>query len=364
MKIAWPTVRTLTSTSNVARMRRALAVVAAVIMIALATLVRSWRSNEGAGPGPTASADAPATIVCVTELRKVCDQLKAGRPWLTVVVEDAGRTYTTITAAAFDPVAAKLDAWIVPEPWPTMVDEARQRRGASPIFADGRKPLARSPLVIAVWNDRYAALERRCGAEPGWRCIGEVAGRPWAEVDASATWGGEVKPGIALPPTSAEGLLIAGQASAAYFGRSDIATNDFDEEFRRWFEQLADAATSASANGAGRPPLDQMLSIGRATYDLAGTTEASAAAISTGRDSANIRIIYPSPSATADIVPAVFTSSASASRLTAALTSSEVGGIFANAGWRVNDQSLPPTNGLPRSGVLEDLRTRWQETTR
>lgn len=338
--------------------------VAAVVMIALATVVRSWRSNDGAGSDAPVAADAPATIVCVTELRKVCEQLKAGRPWLTVVVEDAGRTYATVTAADFDPVAAKVDAWLAPEPWPTMVDEARQRRGASPVFADGRKPLARSPLVIAIWNDRYAALERRCGAEPGWRCIGEVAGRPWADVDAGATWGGEVKPGIAPPPTSAEGLLVAGQASAAYFGRSDIATNDFDDDFRRWFEQLADAATSAGANGAGRPPLDQMLSIGRATFDLAGTTEASAAAIRTGRDSGNIRILYPSPSATADLVAAVFTSSASASRLSTALASPEVGAFLTTAGWRVNDQSLPPSNGLPRSGVLEDLRTRWQESTR
>ncbi|MEZ5144381.1 MAG: substrate-binding domain-containing protein [Acidimicrobiales bacterium] len=348
-------------------MRRALAVVAAVAMIALAFLVRS-RSDTGGGGG-----DGPATVVCARELAAACQALQAKNPWLTVVTEDANRTLTTLTAAGFDPGAAEIDGWLVPAPFPAMVDETRARTGAGSALGEPTKVLARSPLVIAVWNDRRQALRSRCGEDLTWKCIGEVAGEPWGDVGGQASWG-EVKPGLANPAETAIGLLGAGQAAASWFGTSDYAANDFaDPAFRAWFERLARASQS-SGTGTGTP-LDQMLSLGPAAFDLAGSTEAAAGpSISTSRDKDRLGIVYPAPEATADVVLAPVAGSEAGARVKRLFESPDAAAALAGAGWRVDgqpaatglppDTALPADDGLPRPGVLQALRSLWEDVTR
>lgn len=352
-------------------MRRALAVVAAVAMVAVAFLVRARTDDGGLGIG--GGGEEPATLVCARELEPACRALQTDNPWLTVVAEDANRTLTTLTGADFSSADAAIDGWLVPQPFPAMVDETRARNGANPALGEPSRVLARSPLVIAIWNDRRQALRGRCGDELTWRCIGEVAGQPWADTGGSASWG-EVKPGLPNPPETAVGLLVAGQAGASWFGTPDYAANDFtDPAFRDWFERLARASTG-SGTGSGTP-LDQMLFIGPASFDLAGSTEATAGpAIATSRDKDRLGIVYPSPEATADVVLAPVAGSDAGARLQKLLESPAAATALANAGWRVDGQpraagvpdtpALPTSNGLPRAGVLQALRSLWVEVTR
>jgi len=347
-------------------MRRALAVVAAVAMIALAFVVRGRTSG-------TASTDGPATLMCVRELEAACRSLQSTNPWLKVVTEDANRTLTTLTGPDLTPETAGFDGWLVPAPFPTMVGETRERAGSGPALGDPTRVLARSPLVIAVWNDRRQALRGRCGDELTWKCIGSVAGDPWADVGGSAAWG-EVKPGLPDPAQTAVGLLADGQATASWFGTSDYAANDFtDPAFRDWYERLARTSTGSGTRTG--TPLEQMLTLGPATFDLAASTEAAAGpAITSSRDKDRLGIVYPSPGATADVVLAPMAGSQAGARLKTLLESPEAAAALAAAGWRVDGQptpagvpstpALPTDDGLPRAGVLQALRGLWVEVTR
>lgn len=351
-------------------MRRALAVVAAVVLVALGFVVRSWRAGD-IGPQPPPPVAAPATVVCATELAAVCAQVKAAHPELTIIPEDAGRTYTTVTGGNFDATTSKIDAWLAPSPWATMADQTRQRNGAPAVFAPNPRIVARSPLVMVIWNDRAESLRARCG-DVTWKCVGEVAGTPWSSVDGNAgVRPGDVRPGLVPPANNGIGLLVAGQAASSWFGRTDFASQDYDDDgFRRWLDQISEAAASSGAGTGGRTPLDQMLSLGQATFDLAGTTEAAATGpVRGGRDKDRLSILYPSPSATADLVLTPFTSSTQAERLAELFASASTADLLVAAGWRVADHDppadvpagveLPATDGLPRPGVLDALRTRW-----
>ena len=348
-------------------MRWVLAVVAAVVMIVLVFVVWGW---TGGGSG---SDDGPATLACARELDVVCRSLQASNPWLTVVTEDANRTLTTLTAPDFAPDTAKLDGWLVPAPFPAMVAETRDRAGSGPALGDSSRVLARSPLVIAVWNDRRQALRGRCGEELTWKCVGSLAGEPWTDAGGQAAWG-DVKPGLPDPTQTAVGLLADGQATASWFGTSDYAANDFvDPAFRDWYERLARTSTGSGTRTG--TPLEQMLTLGPATFDLAASTEAAAGpAVTSSRDKDRLSIVYPSPGATADVVLAPVAGSPAGARLKTLLESPDAAAALAAAGWRVDGQPSAPgvpsspalaaDDGLPRPGVLQALRTLWVEVTR
>jgi hypothetical protein len=242
-------------------------------------------------------------------------------------------------------------------------------------LAEPSAPLARSPLVLVAWNDRLAALQGVCsGGEVTWRCVGEVAGRAWTDIGGQPAWGA-VKPSHARPDVTAEGLLVLSQATASYFDRTDFARNDFDNDpaFGRWFEQLERSIPSFPS--PPRTPLDEMLSIGPAVFDLTGVLEAEAGpSIARSRDQARLTILYPSPATVADVVVVPVTDSSQGARLSRLLQSSEVAELLAESGFRVDGQpladgvdaelELPADSGLPRPGVLEALRALWIGTIR
>ena len=125
-----------------------------------------------------------------------------------------------------------------------MVAEQRQRAGlGAAALGDPSPTLARSPLVIAIWNDRRDVLATRCdGGVIDWKCIGDVAGTPWGTHRRARPPGASVKPGQPAPDTTAAGLLSLGEATASYFGSSGFASNDFaDAGFRAWFTRLEQA---------------------------------------------------------------------------------------------------------------------------
>lgn len=354
-------------------MRRALAIGFAVILIGLALLVRSRRDAGEADR--EAEANRPSgTLVCATELRPVCEQLRADNPTLTVRVEEAGITYATLTKASFDPAAAKIDAWLVPQPWPAMVDEARQAASQPTALDPASKVIGRSPIVLVGWNDRLDALRTTCpNRVVDWNCIGDVAGRSWSEVGGQAAWG-NVKPGIA-GADSTTGVFSFAQGTGQFLGTPNYAANDLaDGDYRIWAANLGQAATAAGVSTGS--PLDQMLAVGRSSFDVAGSLEALAAGpVTMGRDKSNLTILYPAPAASADVVLAPMRGSQPGGRVKQLLESNAGATALARNGWRVDgqpttdgvraDQPLPATgNGLPRAGVLQAVRDTWSEARR
>lgn len=353
-------------------MKRLAAVVAAIAMVALAVFVRGRLDDDSSGGNSTSSGSA--TLVCVTELDAVCRELDRRHDDLDVRVEDAATTEKTLVSSSFELSNPPFDAWLTLQPFPAMVAEQRSRALLPAALDDPSEPLARSPFVIAVWNDRRAALETTCPEGVTWRCIGDEAGRAWTDVNGSAAWG-SVKPSHSSPESTASGLLVLAQASGSYFGRSDFARNDFDGDpgFGAWFEQLERAIPSFPV--PPRTPLDDMLSIGPSMFDLTGSTEAAAGpAIASSRDKERLTILYPSPATVADVVVAPVADANVGGRVSRLLQSSEVADLLAQSGWRVEGRpaadgvdgnyALPGDPGVPRAGVLEALRALWVETVR
>src|SRR6185436_11836426 len=77
-----------------------------------------------------------ATVVCATELAAVCDQVRRAHPELTVRTEEAGVTAAALSASGFSRDAPPIDAWLVPRPFPAMVDENRSFAGLDPVLGD------------------------------------------------------------------------------------------------------------------------------------------------------------------------------------------------------------------------------------
>ena len=309
-------------------MRRLLAVVAAAAMVAGSLAVRSRLDRR------EEDRTNPLRVVCAAELGTVCDALR--RTPARVTVEPAPRTADRLARAE----NAEIDGWLVPAPWPQIVDGRRRPGGLAPLFTDVSPPLARSPLVLVMSQ----AVAGRCSS--GWKCLGEAAARSQA------------KPGHPDPGDNAFGALIVGQAAAAYFNRSDLSTFDLDDPgFAAWFRALERATPPLISGGS---PLNEMLGTNFAAYDAVGTLEAEAAPIlatSAVRD--RVQLLYPEPMATVDVVLA-----GSGSRLREVAGGETVRKALADAGWRVDGRGTPPlpaTNGLPSPGFLDAVRSRAEE---
>ena len=190
-------------------MRRVLAVVGAVAMIVGAMVVRGRLDDRQEDAGQV------YRLVCAADLAEACAGLDDAFPGrVDVTIESAGTTATRLRRLDGDP---ELDGWLVADPWPALVDEARRAGSLPALFAAGPPPLARSPLVIVAWKDRADTLAPTCAdAEIGWKCLGEAAGRPWTERNGRPEWL-NLKVGHADAAVDGTGLLVLGQATVGYF---------------------------------------------------------------------------------------------------------------------------------------------------
>lgn len=358
-------------------MKRLAALLGAAFMVAAAFAIREQldersTSNDSAG---SSSGGESVTVVCTTELADVCQAIASDNDDVVTRVEPAGTTLATLSSGDFDPATADIDAWLTIAPLPHMVAEARERLGRESTLGEPSEVLARSPLVIAVWNERRDALASSCPAgDITWRCIGEVAGLPWTDVGGEPSWG-PVKPAHPQPIETAEGLTAMAGAVNSWFGNPDYALQDFRQpEFRAWFEQLERAIPEFPP--PPRTPLDRMLQTSSpATFDLTGSLEAAAAPdVARSRDRDRMSIIYPSPVVVADVVLVDVRGASAGGRVDELAESDGTLDALARGGWRVTgkpladglppDVELPPGTGLPRPGVLEALRSLWSEVRR
>lgn len=340
---------------------RLLAFVAAIAMVAGSVALRSRMDDY------EVRATTSLRLVCATELGPACEAMSeddkaSGR--LEVTTEPAGITAARLMSPdGGGSAAAAIDGWLVTAPWPAIVRDGRRAASLAPLISAG-PVLARSPVVLAVWPERAAALQRRCSSPSvGWRCLGDNAGRRWAEIGGPAAWG-PVKFGHSAVST-ATGLTVVGAATAAFFGRTDLTRDDLaDEGYQDWLTRLERSIPSDLLS-----PLDDMLIRGPGAVDVVGTTEAEAAPLLAR--SARVDkpgLLYPSPVATADVVLST-TGGGRAERLAEVVAGGVGGRALTTGGWRVEGQrrpagargALPPTSGLPPPGVLEAIRRAVQE---
>jgi hypothetical protein len=333
-------------------LKRLAAVAFAVLIVAGAFWVRDLldEGGDGSGPGNGASTTTTAvqrrTVVCSPELAAACDALAAGG-LATTVVEPAGTTAARLertTAAADVP-----DAWLTLDPWPAMVDDVRGRAQLDPLFSDPAR-LASSALAVVGSANRLDVLDAHCGNQATWRCIGEVAGRPWADLGGQPAWQ-TVKPGHASPVDSASGLLVFGNAVVSYFGRTDVSAADLaDDGFRSWVRQLERAVPNFG--GPQGTPYEQW-NLPVPSFDLVGTTGAEITA-TPPRPDKQARVFYPSPMGRADAVIVTSGGRAPDEAMTAAARSA-----LTASGWDAPADGA--AEGLPSVGTLEALQQVWEE---
>ncbi len=343
--------------------RRLVALAVAVLMVVAALVIRSRIDDSSeSGNSDSGSGARPVSLVCASELEDACTSILKADGSVRVIVEPAGVTASRLEGA--DAVTG-IDGWLVEAPWPEIVDEARSRNSLPPLFEPDRPVLARSPLVMAMWNDRLDAIVgSSADAALTWKCVGNVAGKQWSTIGGDASWG-IVKPGFADPLTDGVGALVLGQAAVSFFGTTDLSSDQFnDDDFQRWIRQMATAVPQ-------NPTFADMLTFGRSAVDVVGTTEAEAGPGLEGpRDKGNITITYPAPVATADVVLAQVAGASGGARL-ARIVGGDTGldALAAAASARAEPpdsrgrghrRRAPPDPGLPSPGAIDALRQVWK----
>jgi hypothetical protein len=349
--------------------KRLLALGVAVVLIGAAFGIRTvvdGGSDGGSGGG--GGSDRALSLLCSGELG-VCDALAQGDFNIDVTVAPAGTSVGDL--ATGDLQSLGYDGWLTFGREAEIAREARDRAGLPRTLGRPTVPIARSPLVLAVWKDRGDVLASHCGGTFDWRCIGDVAGTPWAAIGGQSAWG-TVKPGHADPSVDGDGLLVIGQAASQFFGRSDLSRDDYtDDAFLEWFGRLERSIRFDPGSA-----FERMLVGGPAIYDVVGTTEAEAAPLLANASAdrrAHLRLLYPSPVASADVVYVPITGASGAGDLGDVLTGDDGQAALAAAGWRVDGEprakgipatpALPARPNLPNAGSLEALLETWSEVT-
>ena len=338
-------------------MKAVAALAAAVGLIVAAILIRDALDDDGDSAGGT-SAGSGTTVVCPPELAAACAELQDD---VTVRVEAASVTAERLAGAA-DADEAAFDVWLAPAPWAEVVTDARERAGASALVGEPTAVIGRSPVVLVMWDDRAAALEGgACGGPVEWRCLGDAADRPWDTVGGETAWG-RVNVGL-TDPDAASGLVVLGGAASGYFGTADYAANDLDGGFSGWLGALA-----AQAGASAEDVVNEMLTRGPGHFSAVGALEVDAL---DAADRDGVRVIYPAPVATADLVAIPIGGAEGAAGDIAG--NDDLRRVLGGAGWRVDGEplaagvdgglDLPADDSLPEGGVLGALLARWNEVT-
>ncbi|HVL99836.1 MAG TPA: hypothetical protein VM324_11150 [Egibacteraceae bacterium] len=318
---------------------------ALVVAVGLVVGALALRDRAGQGGPADQRAGGPGTVLCVTELRTVCDALAADD--LRVRVEDASATLDALAAGD----APDVDAWLTLRPWPQMARDRRKRAQLPPLLGEDSTALGHSPLILAIWEERADALRQRCDPV-AWDCVGEVAGDPWADLGGEAGWG-PVKPGHADPGRSAEGLLVLHQATGSRLGRTDYSTRDLEDPgFFSWFAAFQRDLTQAPTGS----PLQAMVQFGPARFDVVGAIGADLASLRERAAARTTRLREEEgvPPVAAEVVAVpVGTAAGVAQRITR-----DVPALLGDGHW---EPGAADGRAVPSPVALEALRALWTE---
>lgn len=341
-------------------MKRLLAVLGAVAMIGGAVLVRGLLTDDGGGGsgGGAGGGDGDTHLVCATELEAACEALAAEDDSVTFEVEEAGETADRLTAPEFAPAESEIDGWLTLNPWPALVELRRNLNQDPSVLGEPSDVLATTRLAVLGPADRVEQLRAECGAgeSVSWRCLGEIADDSWANHGGEASQG-NVEVGHDDPTVSATGLLVLGQATAAYFDRTDFARNDFDLDsgFRNWLDQLESADPGLPLAIQALPVVEQLERFPTASWDAVGSLDPAATAAADRADDA-FTVLYPAPMIVAEAVLAPIRGhevDLDDDDLTAALEA---------AGWAPGPAPQEAETS-PNAGVFEALIAEWRNVT-
>lgn len=191
-------------------MARVLALLAAVLLVVAAVLVRRELDEPDAAEADPDRPSAELVVACIPELERLCEAIDG----VDLRIEAPSETVA-------DP---SVDAWVTFDPWPGIVEGA---------LGTG-EPIASTDLVLVTRSGGPAA---DCA---DWACAGGV--------------------GAAIPSTEALGLLVLGHASVQWSDGArpgePFARQELDlPEYRAWLGGL---------NRTTRDPLADMLQLGPA----------------------------------------------------------------------------------------------------
>jgi hypothetical protein len=145
------------------------------------------------------------------------------------------------------------------------------------------------------------------------------------------------------PLTSASGLLLFGNAATDYFGRTDIATNDFDDPaFMSWRAKMKTTFMDAD-------PFPEFVTQLPAKFSAVGVTAAQEKA-NLGTKADQVTVINPDPPASAVVTLAPIGSGSRADQVRRLADSTSLHDTLKLTGWSVGD--IPKDTGLPDHGVL------------
>ena len=224
--------------------KRGAAVLVAAGLIVGAVLIRT-EVIEGDDGGTPDVAEA-TTLVCLTELKPLCDAVASG---VSVTVEhlDVGDAISEFAALE----AGRHDAhrmWLTIAPFPEIVEQARAAARDEPLAFDSQA-VATSELVLALPADKHSLLEFACGDPVDWRCLGDAAGRSWEQLVPEGGGAGNVRPAFPSIATAVGRLGIAA-ALGDYFG--DRPIDPLDPEGILWLRRLVNVVP-ASTLSSGSP---------------------------------------------------------------------------------------------------------------
>jgi hypothetical protein len=304
--------------------RRLLAVIGAVGMVAAALVVRGALDDDP-GEGPD-TGDDQVLVVCDVDLEDACGAFGDD---VEVRVETAAETSAALVAGELD----DIDGWVTSGAWRELTESRADRSlGESAV-------LASSPVVLAVDADRVDALRDLCGDTAVWRCVGDDAGQAWGSLGGDARWG-PLRTGLPDPDT-AIGLSVLASIAAGYFDGTEFAANDF-ADLQSWLSRLADAS------GTGDRDLLRKLVRVRGTYTAGGLTEADAA------DRAELAVLEAAPEVDATVVLV---------DLAGGDTVPDPGRVrdaLVAEGW---DTGAGEPTSLLKPGVMAALHTLWKDIT-
>lgn len=279
-------------------MKRVLALVGAILLVAVAVVVRGALDGDESG-ADLPDDDADLTVACVRELARACDALPGD-----VRIEDPAATLGRVD---------EVDAWVTLDPWPAM---ARFTLGVP--FPGDAVGVATSPLLLLA---RTGAVPDGC--EPiAWTCLVDGLGD-----------------GVVLPPSrTALGRLALGAAAEDFlpgFSRADLFD---DAELGRRIDELGTAAD----------PIADIFAFGPAGPKATATTGADLIARFDGRrEDAN----FTRGAGARPVTIAVVVAGPAAGRVAAHPAFTDA---LADAGWTLADGST--SAGLPEPGVLFALQ--------
>jgi hypothetical protein len=236
-------------------MRRVLAVLGAVAMVAAAVVIRRGLDDDG---GTDDRANDKIVMVCAADLEAYC---AAYGDDVEVRLASAAETAEALRDGT---LPDDVDGWVTSSAWLELLGDDAAALGEP-------ERIATSPISVAALSDRTDALEEVCGTDLIWDCLLRTADAAWSDLGVDLP--GRVAVGFPSADT-ATGLPVLASTAAGAFGSLDFASNDFDAEFR------AELATLVSASGGTDGDPVRTMVTQRGKYSAAGAPDARVADLS------------------------------------------------------------------------------------